>query len=185
MKWQVKQMMEESEKKVYTMKDIYALPDGKRAELIDGQIYSMAPPSFTHQRILNYLNNEIYNYIKSKDGTCEVIPAPFAVFLDGNDNKNYLEPDLSVICDLSKLDEKGCHGAPDWVIEIVSPSSKPRDYIKKMLKYGTANVREYWIVDPEEKIVTVYGFENETMKQYPFGKAVPVGIYEGFSINVS
>ncbi len=86
---------------------------------------------------------------------------------------------------LSKLDEKGCHGAPDWVIEIVSPSSKPRDYIKKMLKYGTANVREYWIVDPEEKIVTVYGFENETMKQYPFGKAVPVGIYEGFSINVS
>ena len=113
------------------------------------------------------------------------IPAPFAVFLDGNDNKNYLEPDLSVICDLSKLDEKGCHGAPDWVIEIVSPSSKPRDYIKKMLKYGTANVREYWIVDPEEKIVTVYGFENETMKQYPFGKAVPVGIYEGFSINVS
>ena len=75
--------------------------------------------------------------------------APFAVFLNADD-ADYLEPDISVIGDLSKLDENGCHGAPDWIIEIVSPSSEPRDHIKKLLKYGTAGVREYWIVDPGE-----------------------------------
>lgn len=95
-----------------------------------------------------------------------------------------MEPDISVICDLTKLDEKGCHGAPDWVIEIVSPSSKPRDYVKKMLKYGTAGVGEYWIVDSEKKRVTVYCFERGTMEEYPFGESVPAGICEGFSIKI-
>lgn len=168
---------------VYTIEDIYALPDGMRAELIDGQIYAMSPPSWTHQRISSYLHNEIYNYIVMKNGQCEVLAAPFAVFLN-DDNKNYLEPDLSVICDQSKLDEKGCHGAPDWIIEIVSPSSKPRDYMKKMLKYGTAGVREYWIVDPDKQRVIVYRFEKEVMEEYAFGEEVPVGIFEGFSIAV-
>ena len=170
------------------MQDIYALPDGKRAELIDGQIYSMAPPSFTHQRILNYLNNEIYNYIKSKDGTCEVIPAPFAVFLDGNDNKNYLEPDLSVICDLSKLDEKGCHGAPDWVIEIVSPNSRRMDYYLKLFKYRTAGVREYWIVDPTDKSVQVFLLENGYYVAKDFGTVedhLKVNILEDCTIDLS
>lgn len=179
-----KQTTEGVRKKVYTIEDIYALPDGERAELIDGQIYSMAPPSWTHQKILNFLNNEIYNYIKSKGGTCEVLPAPFAIFLDKNDDKNYLEPDLSVICDPSKLDEKGCHGAPDWIIEIVSPSSKSRDYMTKLFKYRTAGVREYWIVDPDKQMVMVYGFESDAVEQYSFEEEVPVGIYEGFSIKI-
>ena len=96
----------------------------------------------------------------------------------------YLEPDISVICDISKLDEKGFHGAPDWVIKIVAPTSRPRDYIKKMFLYHTSGVREYWVVDPEEKMITVYGFERETMKQYTFGNNVPVGIYEDFSIKL-
>ena len=176
--------MDTAKEEIYTIDDIYALPDGQRAELIDGQIYYMAPPSWTHQRILSYLNSKIYNYIDSNHGTCHVIPAPFAVFLNKYDDKTYLEPDLSVVCDTSKLDEKGYHGAPDWVIEIVSPSSKPRDYIKKMFLYNTSGVREYWIVDPEEKMVTIYGFEHETMKQYHFGEEVPVGIWEGFTIKV-
>ena len=171
-------------KKIYTVADIEALPEGKRAELIDGEMFEMACPTFTHQSMLSWLNAKIAIHVMEHNGPCRVLPAPFAVYIL-NDDYNYVEPDISVICDRNKVDDRGCHGAPDWVIEIVSPSSKPRDYIKKMLKYGTANVREYWIVDPEEKIVTVYGFENETMKQYPFGKAVPVGIYEGFSINVS
>ena len=111
----------------YTIDDIYALPEGERAELIDGKIYYMAPPSRTHQRISGRLYQTIANYIDSKNGQCEVLAAPFAVFLN-NDDINYLEPDISVICDLSKLDDKGCHGAPDWVIEIVSPSSKPIDF---------------------------------------------------------
>lgn len=107
----------------YTIEDIYALPDGQRAELIDGKIYYMAPPSLKHQRISGRLYQSIANYIDSKNGKCEVLAAPFAVFLN-DDDINYLEPDISVICDIFKLDEKGCHGAPDWVIEIVSPGSK-------------------------------------------------------------
>ena len=168
---------------IYTIEDIYALPDGERAELIDGKIYYMAPPSWSHQRISGYLHNEIYNYVKGKNGGCEVLSAPFAVFLN-DDDINYVEPDISVICDQSKLDEKGCHGAPDWIIEIVSPSSKPRDYMTKLFKYRTAGVREYWIVDPDKKMISVYAFEKNMVEQYNFGEDVPVGIYEGFSIKI-
>ena len=167
----------------YTIDDIYALPDGKRAELIDGKIYYMAPPSRVHQRISMFLSRVIGNYIESNDGKCEVYAAPFAVFLN-EDDINYLEPDISVICDLTKLDEKGCHGAPDWIIEIVSPSSKPRDYMTKLFKYRTAGVREYWIVDPEKQRVIVYFFEKELLEEYSFGTDIPVGIYEGFNIRV-
>lgn len=168
---------------IYTIDDIYALPDGERAELIEGKIYYMAPPSWTHQRISSKLHQVIANYIDNNHGKCEVLAAPFAVFLN-NDDINYVEPDISVICDRSKLDEKGCHGAPDWVIEIVSQSSKPRDYMTKLFKYRTAGVREYWIVDPEKLMVSVYGFEKDVVEQYNFGEDVPVGIYEGFSIRV-
>lgn len=168
---------------IYTIDDIYALPDGERAELIDGQIYSMSPPSVKHQRISSFLHNEIYNYIKKYKGECEVLAAPFAVFLD-DDDINYVEPDITIICDPSKLDDKGCHGAPDWVIEIVSLSSKPRDYMTKLFKYRTAGVREYWIVDPDKQMVMVYEFEKDTVEQYNFREEVPVGIYEGFSIKM-
>lgn len=168
---------------IYTIDDIYALPDGERAELIDGQIYYMAPPSVKHQRISGFLHNEIYDFIKKNKGECEVLAAPFAVFLN-DDDINYVEPDISIICDPSKLDDKGCHGAPDWVIEIVSPSSKPRDYMTKLFKYRTAGVREYWIVDPDKQMVMVYGFEKDTVEQYDFIEEVPVGIYEGFSIKM-
>lgn len=107
---------------VYTIDDIYSLPDGERAELIDGKIYYMAPPNTRHQRLVHFFDREIGNYIQSSNGECEVFPAPFAVFLN-EDNTNYVEPDISVICDSSKLDDKGCHGAPDWIIEIVSPAT--------------------------------------------------------------
>lgn len=165
----------------YTIDDIYNLPDGERAELIDGAIYDMAPPSLTHQRISMFLSNEIAAYLKKNGGECEVLAAPFAVFLN-DDNNIYLEPDLFVICDKSKLDEKGCHGAPDWVIEIASPSSKPRDYIKKMFLYHAAGVREYWIVDPQKNMTSVYSFESNQVEQYFFEEEIPVGILKGFSI---
>ena len=163
---------------IYTIDDIYALPDGERAELIDGKIYYMAPPSWKHQKISRKLHQAISNYIDSNKGKCEALAAPFAVFLN-EDDINYVEPDISVICDLSKLDEKGCHGAPDWVIEIVSPSSKPRDYMTKLFKYRTYGVREYWIVDPEKSRVQVYDFEHGDMKEYSFSDKVPVEIYGG------
>lgn len=168
---------------IYTIDKIYALPDGERAELIDGKIYYMAPPSWTHQRLSGRLHQIIANYIDSNNGECQVLAAPFAVFLN-EDNINYVEPDISVICDQSKLDEKGCHGAPDWIIEIVSQSSKPRDYMTKLFKYRTAAVREYWIVDPEKRMVSVYEFEKDMVEQYNFGEDVPVGIYDSFSIRV-
>ncbi len=168
---------------IYTIDDIYALPDGERAELIDGKIYYMAPPSRTHQRISGKLYQTIANYIDSTGGKCEIYAAPFAVFLN-DDDINYLEPDISVICDQSKLDDKGCHGAPDWVIEVVSPSSKPRDYMAKLFKYRNAGVMEYWIIDPDKQMTMVYGFEKDIVEQYNFGEDVPSGIYEGFVIKV-
>ncbi len=169
---------------IYTIEDIHALPDGERAELIDGQIYYLAAPTRTHQRLLNFISTEINLYIRNNKGNCEIYPAPFAVYL-GEDDYNYVEPDISVICDLSKLDEKGCHGAPDWIIEIVSPGSRSMDYYKKLFKYRTAGVREYWVLDPEKEVVTVYNFEQDNMQEYSFGDDVPVGIYEGFTIRVS
>ncbi len=168
---------------LYTIEDIYALPDGKRAELIDGRIYYMAPPTRTHQQLLLSLSRKIADYIDAKKGDCEVNIAPFAVFLS-EDGTDYVEPDIAVICDLSKLDDKGCHGAPDWIIEIVSPGNKPMDYFTKLFKYRTAGVREYWIVDSERNMITVYGFEKETMEQYSFDEEIPVGIYEGLFLRV-
>ncbi len=168
---------------IYTIDDIYALPDGERAELIDGKIYYMAPPNTKHQRLVHFFDREIGNYIQSHKGECEVFPAPFAVFLSEN-NENYVEPDISIICDKSKITDKGCDGAPDWIIEIVSTSSKSIDYFTKLFKYRTAGVREYWIVDPMKELVMVYRFEKEIMEQYSFGEDVPVGIYEEFNIKV-
>lgn len=177
-------MMDALEKEdIYTIEDIYALPDGERAELIDGKIYYMAPPNTKHQRLVSDLHYQIKDFIKRNNGECELFPAPFAVFLN-EDGINYVEPDLSVVCDKNKISDKGCYGAPDWVIEIVSPGSKSMDYFTKLFKYRTAGVREYWIVDPLKETVTVYRFEKETMEEFSFGEDVSAGIYGDFSIKV-
>ncbi len=168
----------------YTTEYIYSLPEGQRAELIDGVVYDMAPPSFMHQKLLSFLHLEIGTYIRAKKGACEVIPAPFAVFLN-KDDKTYVEPDISVICDANKLNEKGCIGAPDWIIEIVSPSSKRMDYMIKLFKYRTAGVREYWIVDKAKNQINVYNFEKNDMKDYSFNDIVDSGIYSDLKIDFS
>lgn len=100
------------------------------------------------------------------------------------DNRNYLEPDIAVVCDRDKLTEKGCKGAPDWIVEIVSPSSREMDYYRKLFKYRAAGVREYWIVDPDRNRVTVYNFEQDGGGEYSLGDDVPVGVYEGFTVKV-
>lgn len=166
----------------YTIEDIYNLPDGQRAELIDGELYMMAALSRIHQRLVKDFTYLIESYIRYKNGDCEVYPSPFAVFLNAN-NEIYLEPDISVICDKDKLTDEGCKGAPDWIIEIVSPSSRPMDYNKKLLKYGTAGVREYWIVDPMKQLIMVYNFEQDTYEQYSFSDKIKAGIYEDFEID--
>lgn len=168
----------------YTIEDIYALPEGERAELIDGQIYYMAPPNTRHQRISNFLSWTITNYIHANKGQCEVFAAPFAVYLDESAN-TYVEPDISVICDPNKLNDKGCNGAPDWIIEIVSPASKRMDYYTKLFKYRTAGVKEYWIVDPDKSRIIVYNFEQSTMDEYSFTDSVKAGIYSDLLIDFS
>ena len=173
-----------AEKKTYTVDDILALPEDVRAELIDGQIYYQATPSDSHQAILSALYLKIGNYINAKGGECKVRFTPYAVFLTEN-NKNYLEPDLTVICDESKLTEEGCKGTPDFIIEIVSPSTRNMDYGKKMLKYATAGVREYWIVDREKDIITVYDFITQEYNSYTFSDTVKVGIFDDLEINFS
>ena len=169
---------------IYTIEDIYDLPEGERAELIDGQIYYMAPPSRKHQRLCLELATLINYYINSNNGSCETNVAPFAVFLN-KDDKNYVEPDISVICDKSKLDDKGCNGAPDWIIEIVSPGSRRMDYFTKLFKYRTAGVREYWIVDPDKNRITVYNFESEDTLDYTFSDSIKAGIYDNLIIDFS
>ena len=164
---------------VYTTDDIYALPDGERAELIDGQIYMMGTPSRIHQKLVGQLSRIIGNYIESNHGSCEIYPAPFAVFIK-KDDKNYVEPDISVICDKSKLSDRGCEGAPDFIIEIVSPSSRRMDYYKKCALYAESGVREYWIIDPDQCRVLVYDFSAAIYPViYGFDAKIPVAIWDG------
>lgn len=174
-----------AQEKAYTIDDIYAMPDGQRAELIDGQMYMMAPPTTDHQRLVARLSHRILSHIDAKGGNCEVFPAPFAVFLN-KDELNYVEPDISVICDKDRLDDKGCNGAPDWVIEIVSPSTSRIDYGVKLFKYRNAGVREYWIVNPSMRTVNVYDFENDSgTTQYSFDDRISVCIYADLDICIS
>lgn len=170
---------------IYTIDDIYALPDGQRAELIDGRIYYMAPPNTKHQRMVHFFDREIGNYIQGKKGECEIFPAPFAVFLN-KDDINYVEPDISVICDKDKLDDKGCKGSPDLIIEVISPGNPEHDYITKLGMYRAAGVREYWIVDPRNQTTKVYFFEAEIFAQnYTFSDTIKVNIYSDLSIDFS
>lgn len=135
-----------------------------------------------HQRISTRLTSIIDRYIEDHQGQCQVYAAPFAVYLDESTN-TYVEPDISVICDPNKLNDKGCNGAPDWIIEIVSPASKRMDYYTKLFKYRTAGVKEYWIVDPDKSRIIVYNFEQSTMDEYSFTDSVKAGIYNDLLID--
>jgi len=172
------------QRKEYTIEDIYSLSEGTRAELIDGQIYYMVPPTRRHQRLLLSISHTIADYIDKKGGSCKVDIAPFAVFLN-EDDRNYVEPDISVICDTNKLTGKGCSGAPDWIIEIVSPGSKRMDYFFKLFKYQATGVREYWIVDPTKNVIFVYNFDASDFGLYTFHDIIKAGIYKDLFIDFS
>ena len=176
-----------TQERIYTIEDIYALPEGVRAELIDGKIYYMAAPSRTHQRINGELFFQVAHYLKSHGSKCEVYIPPFAVF-PFDDDKVYLEPDLIVVCDTGKLDEKGCHGAPDWVVEILSPSSRGRDDVIKLNKYYLAGVREYWLIYPEQKNIAVFIFDRERedtgLHLYSFEDVIPCSLAPDLKISL-
>jgi len=171
-----------SKEKYYTAEDYWNLPDNRRAELIGGNLYAMAPPSLTHQRISVQLCKILAQYIDTHKGECQVFAAPLAVNLQLSD-ETYVEPDVLIVCDPSKLHERGVKGAPDFIAEIVSPSSRKMDYVTKAGLYLEAGVREYWIVDPEKKCTTVYYFEEDAAPMIvPFSSGLSVRIYGDLEI---
>lgn len=172
-------------KNLYTSEDYWNLPENEHAELIDGQLYAMAPPSRIHQKLVSEFTQIIGSYIKSNSGNCEVYPSPFAVNLDAED-KDWVEPDISVICDKNKLTDRGCSGAPDLIIEIVSPGSRKMDYSLKNALYSNAGVREYWIVDPVKERTTIYHYEEDAAPIIiPFSEPITVGIYQNLVITIA
>lgn len=168
---------------LYTTDYIYSLPDGQRAEIIDGHIYYMAPPSSRHQELVSEISFSFMQHIKNNKGECKVYMAPFAVFISKN-NTNYVEPDISIICDKNKITDKGCNGAPDLVLEIVSPSSRQMDYHTKLFKYRTAGVREYWIVDPDKNRIQIHNFENDLFREFDFSESVKGDLFPEMEIKI-
>ncbi|MFD2211915.1 Uma2 family endonuclease [Virgibacillus halophilus] len=151
--------------RVYTYADYLSWPENERIEIIDGVPYLQAAPSRIHQEVLSDVHRQLANYLLDKD--YKVYPAPFHVVLDPeNENaddarsKYVLEPDISVVCDKEKLDDRGCKGSPDLIVEIISPSTARKDKIEKFHIYEQYGVQEYWMIEPKEKIVSVFSLQR-------------------------
>ena len=160
--------------------DYLALPEGTRIELIDGKFYDMAAPTTPHQDIAGGIYVAFYNHIKSNKGACKTYISPIDVQLD-RDDKTMVQPDVVIVCNKENITRPRIVGAPDLVVEVLSPSNFMMDIVIKLHKYNKAGVREYWIVVPEEKKTIVYRLENsiEDVKIYDFDEEVPVGIWDG------
>ena len=166
-----------------TLEEYESLPETQRVEVFDGIAYDMASPSQIHQALSMQLSTIINTYVLQKKGSCSVFNAPFDVKLADNP-LIMVQPDIMIICDKNKLDGKRCNGAPDFIIEIVSPGNPMDDYVRKLYYYKNYGVREYWIVDPKRKIITVNYFEGNIVSvQYPFDSIIKVNIYEDLLIN--
>lgn len=162
----------------YTLEDYYKMPDDRRVELIDGVIYDMTAPSSQHQLALNYINFKILTFLEAANASCTVYISPFDIQLDCDD-KTVVQPDLSILCDITKDTGKNIIGAPDFVLEVLSPSTKKKDMWLKLHKYWHAGVREYWILDCQKKRLTVHNFENDDFEVYGPEDIVPVSIFAG------
>ena len=166
----------------YTIEDRNALPEDHPYELIDGVIYNMASPALRHQSISGAIYRQLWNYVDAHGGNCLPFIAPTDVRLD-RDERTMVVPDVFVICqpDDDRMDnDKYINGAPDLIIEVLSPSTRRKDMFTKLYKYEEAGVREYWIVDPNKEKVIVYIFGEESdVSLYGFDSEVPVGIYQG------
>ena len=162
-----------------TLDDYYALPDELRVELIDGVFYDMATPTFIHQQILLEIAIQLKECVSKHGMSCLVCIAPQDVQLD-KDIYTMLQPDVFVVCDRTKIQTRSLYGAPDFAIEVLSPSTRWKDLTLKLNKYKNAGVREYWIVDPDDEMVVVYFFEEDDLpRMQERGKPVPVRISEG------
>ncbi len=163
----------------YTVEDYERIPDEKRVELIDGVIYDMAAPTVAHQIIAGMIYAELLSCATVHGMACEPLISPVDVQLDC-DMYTMVQPDVLILCDLKKLQRGRVYGAPDFVVEILSESTKKKDIGIKYLKYRNAGVREYWIIYPDERKILVYYFENDTVPKI-FGEndKVPVLISNG------
>ncbi len=177
--------MNEQGKVTMTLAEYEALPEDVRVELIEGEIFVMEAPSRTHQILLAEIWRVLRNYIQENAGDCQALLAPFDVLLDDNaDKPTIVQPDVLVICDKDKLTERRCQGAPDLAVEITSPSGIQRDYVKKLNIYNDKGVREYWIVNPQSRVVEVYLLGDDMqVLHYTFEDKVKVNIYEDLYID--
>jgi len=183
------------ESKRYTYADYLTWLDDKRRELINGFIHLMSAPMRAHAHVSVELSTLIRTFIKKRKGKCHIYHAPFDVRLPLNNetenNKiyNVVQPDICVICDLSKLDEKGCIGAPDLIVEVLSPSTLKYDWNYKFNLYEAAGVREYWIVDPIAKAVNAFLLQPEGKYDlgtvYEYHQKAPVHIFKGLEIDLN
>ena len=167
----------------YTVEDYYNWPEDERIELIDGVIYHVSMPSIKHQRIVGEIDFTFKSYVRKKKGKCEIFGAGIDVRLDCDD-KTMVVPDITVVCEKDKFTQQYLDGAPDLVVEVLSPSTRKKDMTIKLDKYANAGVREYWVIDPKKETVVVYEFyeEEEFEMQihiYTFENQVPVGIWDG------
>ena len=181
--------------KRYTYADYLTWFDDIRRELINGFIHLMSAPMRVHARVSAKLFSSVDAFIKKKKGKCHIYYAPFDVRLPLHRSKeddkiyNVVQPDICVICDLSKLDDKGCIGAPDLIVEVLSPSTLRNDWIYKFNLYELAGVREYWLVDPKEKTVNVFLLQPNgrygSGTVYECNQKAPVRIFEGLEIDLN
>ena len=181
-----------AEKARYTFADVLEWENGEQAEIIDGEVTMMGTPSSMHQEISVELTRQLANYLEGKQ--CRVYHAPFAVRLferagdAPEDVDTVVEPDLSVVCDKSKIDKRGCKGAPDLIIEILSPSTRQHDCLIKYNLYQQAGVKEYWIVDPDKKVVLVHKLvdgQYHAPDAYTAEDSIPVGVLEDCAVDLT
>ena len=161
-----------------TLDDYIALPEGSRIEMIDGTFYDMSAPTTIHMQIVGTLHFYFKQFVDDHGGPCVPFLAPTDVQLD-SDNKTVVQPDVFIICDKNRKMYPWIVGAPDLVVEVVSPSNRQMDVIRKRYKYEHAGVREYWMVFPEEKTITVCLFAANETKNYTFEDTIPVWIWDG------
>ncbi|GMO44755.1 MAG: Uma2 family endonuclease [Termitinemataceae bacterium] len=198
-------LLVETNDRLWTYADYKAweLDVGERYEIIEGEAYAMTAPSAKHQSVLGEMYRQIANHLHRKP--CKVFPAPYDVRLDYKEDESdttVVQPDITVVCDPAKRGIEGCRGVPDWLIEVLSPSTASVDTVRKFNLYMNRNVRVYWIVSPEEKTVFVYLFKNSMIEKHftyelptqdrikassgcILTTSVPVNIFDGFSLNIA
>lgn len=163
----------------YTLEDYYAWPKEQRVELIDGAIHVMEAPGFVHQRIAGKILSRLDAYIEKKGGECIPLLSPIDVRLDCDD-RTMVQPDLIILCDRSKIKRWGIMGAPDFILEILSQATRKKDCTKKLQKYSDAGVKEYWIIDPEKKLLLTYDFIHNNMPCFhPLTGRAELALYGG------